>query len=119
MGDSDTALLHNQERKLRRPVAYQQLHEALFVWIKAIEKVVTITGPVLQAKAAEVFPYLAEVMKTIWSYQCWCGSGERQSRHHLFIKCRAWEAQIRELWKCVGKACKWKHPRAPTVRLLF
>ena len=23
------------------------------------------------------------------------------------------------LWKEVGKACQWKHPRAPTVRLLF
>ena len=45
MGDSDTALLRYQESKLRRPVAYPQLHGALFVWMKAIEKVVTITGP--------------------------------------------------------------------------
>ena len=43
----------------------------------------------------------------------WCNSGERQSRHHLFVKCRAWEVQIRELWRSVGKAC------APTARLLF
>lgn len=49
----------------------------------------------------------------------WCNSGERQSRHHLFVKCRTWEAQVKELWKSVGKACEWKHPRAPAVRLLF
>ena len=55
---------------------------------------------------------------SVW--KCWwCGSGEQRSRHHLFVKCRAREIQIRELWRSVGKACKWKHPRAPTVRLLF
>ena len=69
---------------------------------------------------AAIGPYLADTIKTIQSDKCWrCGSGERQSRHHLFVKCRAWEAQIEELWKDVGKACEWKHPRAPTVRLLF
>ena len=27
--------------------------------------------------------------------------------------------QIKELWRSVGKAREWKHPQAPTVRLLF
>ena len=27
--------------------------------------------------------------------------------------------QIKELRKSVGKVCEWKHPRAPTIRLLF
>ena len=39
MGHPDSAPLHNSERrKKRRPVAYPRLHEALFVWMKAIEK---------------------------------------------------------------------------------
>ena len=45
MGNPDSAALHNQERKKRRPVAYPRLHEALFVWIMAIEEV-TITGAI-------------------------------------------------------------------------
>ena len=45
MGNLDSAALHNQERKKRRPVAYPRLHEALFVWIMAIEEV-TITGAI-------------------------------------------------------------------------
>ena len=53
--------------------------------------------------------------KNFW----WCNSGERLSRHHLFAKCRAWAPQAKKLWKEIGKACEWKHPRAPAVRLLF
>ena len=30
-----------------------------------------------------------------------------------------WAPQIRVLWKSVGKACEWKHPRAPTTKALF
>ena len=46
MGNPDPAALHNQERKKQRPVTYPRLHEALFVWIMAIEKEVTITGTI-------------------------------------------------------------------------
>ena len=64
--------------------------------------------------------YLTRKTKTIQSSQCWwCGSGERKSRHHLPVRCRAWSTQVKELWRSVGKACEWKHPRAPAVRLLF
>ena len=45
-------------------------------------------------------------------------SGKRESRHHLFTECQAWTAQIRRLWRRVGKDCEWKHPRAPAVRKL-
>ena len=39
---------------------------------------------------AAIGPYLAERIKTFQSNKCWwCGSGERQSRHHLFVKCRS------------------------------
>ena len=29
----------------------------------------------------------------------WCGSGERQTRYHLFIRCRRWSPEIRRLWQ--------------------
>ena len=59
MDGPDSASPHNSERrKKRRPVAYHRLHEVLFVWMKAIEKEVTITGAILQTKAAELFPQL-------------------------------------------------------------
>ena len=32
----------------------------------------------------------------------WRGSGERQTRHHLFVKCRRWAPEIRRLWQRVG-----------------
>ena len=43
----------------------------------------------------------------------------RETRHHLLVKCRAWATPIEELWRSVGRDCEWKHPRAPTVRVLF
>ena len=50
---------------------------------------------------------------------CWCSCGKRQTRHHLFTKCRAWEPQIRALWKKIGEDCKWEHPRASSVRWVW
>lgn len=53
------------------------------------------------------------------SSECWWfGSRKRQSRHH-FVRCRAWAPQSGGLWKKIGKDCGWRHPRAPTVRLLW
>ena len=38
--------------------------------------------------------------------QCfWCGSGERQTRFDLFVKCRRWEPEIRRLWQRVRLDC--------------
>ena len=51
--------------------------------------------------------------------RCWCGSGERQSRQHLFIKCWRWTPGIQRLWGRVKKGCERESPRAPSVRLLF
>ena len=50
---------------------------------------------------------------------CWCMSGEPLSRHHLFTRCASWTEQRRRLWKGVGEACEWEHPRTPSVRLLW
>ena len=47
----------------------------------------------------------------------WCGSGEKQTRFHLFVKCRRWGPEIRRLWQRVGLDCGWGG--APSVRRLF
>ena len=40
------------------------------------------------------------------SSRCWwCGSGERQSRYHLFFKCRRWGPEIKWLWQRVERDC--------------
>ena len=49
----------------------------------------------------------------------WCKCGKRESRHHLFVECKAWAPQIRRLWRRVAKDCRWKHPKAPAVRKLW
>ena len=49
----------------------------------------------------------------------WCDCGRRQMRFHLFVECRAWAPQIRELWQRVGKDCGWGHSRAPALRWLW
>ena len=36
----------------------------------------------------------------------WCGSGERQSRHHLFIRRKRWGPKIRRLWQRAEKDCE-------------
>ena len=48
-----------------------------------------------------------------------CASGEPQSRHHLFIRCRAWATQAKKMWKEIGKACERKHSHTPSFRLLW
>ena len=54
------------------------------------------------------------------SSECWwCNCGRRQSRHRLFVECRAWPPQTRRLWRGSSKDCGWEHPRAPAVRWLW
>ena len=51
------------------------------------------------------------------SDECWwCRSGERQTRYHLFVRCRRWTPEIRRLWQDIERGCG---PRAPSVRFLF
>ena len=49
----------------------------------------------------------------------WCGSGEKQSRRHLSIRCKRWMPEIKRLWMRVRADCEWGGPRAPSVRTLF
>ena len=44
--------------------------------------------------------------------------GERQSRNRRFFRRGRWAPESRKLWKNVGRACEWMHPRAPLVWLL-
>ena len=47
----------------------------------------------------------------------WCGSGEKQSRHHLLVKCRRWGPEIRKMWQRAKAESGWGG--APSVRRLF
>ena len=47
----------------------------------------------------------------------WCGSGERQTRYHLFVKCKRCGTEIRKLWQRVRLDCEWSG--APSMRFLF
>ena len=37
----------------------------------------------------------------------------------MVSECKAWAPQRRRLWKDIGRAWEWKHPRAPAVRWLW
>ena len=47
----------------------------------------------------------------------WCGSEARQTRYHLFVKCRRWRPEIKELWQKVR--AETGEGGAPSVRKLF
>lgn len=60
-----------------------------------------------------------ETGRTSSSGRWWCNSGERQ----LWYSTISADARPGEwnkvVWREVGKAREWKHPRAPSVRILF
>ena len=47
----------------------------------------------------------------------WCGSGERQTRYHLFVKCRRWTPEIKKMWQ--RARVETGEGGAPSVRKLF
>ena len=47
----------------------------------------------------------------------WCGSEERQTRYHLFVKCRRWTPEIKRLWQRMR--AETGEGGAPSVRKLF
>ena len=52
------------------------------------------------------------------SLHCWwCGTGEKQTRYHLFVKCRRWKLEITRMWKRIRLDCGWGG--APSIRRLF
>lgn len=63
---------------------------------------------------AVIAPYLKEKLKKMESDVCWwCESGRRQTRELLFKEYQRWKAEMRDLWKRVGRdvgrrQAKWK-----------
>ena len=63
-------------------------------------------------------PHFKRIGLTDTESSWWCGSGEKQTRLHLFSRCRRWGTEIGELWRKVEAECEGG-PRAPSVRRLF
>ena len=78
-----------------------------------------LAGRFYQLLSGHAAPYLVRIGQAPNDRCWWCGSGERQKRHHLFVRCRRWTPEIRRLWQRVEKDCEWESPRAPSARLLF
>ena len=69
---------------------------------------------------AAIEPYLKDRIKKTKDDKCWwCGGRKRQTRRHLFVECRAWLPYTRKMWKAIGKAHGWKHPKAPAIKWLW
>ena len=66
---------------------------------------------------AAVAEYLRRVGQSPRDLCWWCGSGEHQTRYHLFVKYRRWGLGIRRLWQKVRVTYEWGG--APTIRRLF
>ena len=72
----------------------------------------------LMSGHAATAPHLKRIGQ-VESDRCWlCNSGQRQSRFHLFRRCRGWRSEIREMWRRIEAECEGG-PRAPSVRGLF
>ena len=52
---------------------------------------------------ATATPHLMRIGRAPSDKCWWCGSGERQTRRHLFIRCRRWTPEIRRLWQRVER----------------
>ena len=48
-----------------------------------------------------------------------CGRDGRQTCCRLLVECEAWAPQSKALWRSVGKAFGWKHPRASRIEMYF
>ena len=67
---------------------------------------------------AATAPHLKRIGQVRSSRCWWCNSGQRQSRFHLFFRCRRWRAEISEMWKKVEISSEGG-PRISSVRGLF
>ena len=106
---------HVKTRRRYRPPGCKNIHPEL----KKDRKEFVGRYYQLLSSHAAIETYLADMIQKTGSNRCWwCNSAERQPHHHLF-RCQAWRAQRDKTWRSVGKACRWKHPRAPSVRALF
>ena len=67
---------------------------------------------------AATAPHLRRIGQATSDECWWCDTGQRQTRLHLFSRCRRWIPQIRDLWLRIDAAVGGG-PRAPTVRRVF
>ena len=64
--------------------------------------------------------YLKDKIHRAVDDKCWwCGGGKQQTHYHLFSECKAWLPQARKMWRAIGKALGWTHPRAPAMKWLW
>ena len=66
---------------------------------------------------AAVAEHLVRVGQATNSACFWRGSGERQTRYHLMVKCRRWSPEIRKMWQRDKADSGWGG--APSIRRLF
>ena len=67
---------------------------------------------------AATAPHLRRIGQATSDECWWCDTGQRQTRLHLFSRCRRWIPQTRDLWLKIDAAAGGG-PRAPAVRRLF
>ena len=100
-------------RRRYRPPKGGKMRKALN---RTKKEVASRSYQLLSGRAA-VAEHLKRVSQTPTNKCFWCGSGERQTRYHLLVKCKRWEPEIRRLWQRVRLDYEWGG--APSVRFLF
>ena len=105
---------HVKRRHRYRPPPGGRMRQEL----RAVRKEVAGRYYQLLSGHAATAPHLRRVGQASSDECWWCGSGERQTRLHLFTRCRRWTPEIRELWRRVDAEGSGGH-RAPSVRRLF
>ena len=86
--------------------------------LRAVRKELASCYYQLLSGHAATAPHLKRVGQASSDECWWCGSGERQTRLHLFSRCRRWTPQIKELWRRID-AEEGGPPRAPSTRRVF
>ena len=66
---------------------------------------------------AAIEEHLTRIGQATSSHCWWCGTGEKQTRHHLLIKCRRSKPEITRMWRRIRLECGWGG--APSIRRLF
>ena len=70
--------------------------------LQAVRKECTVRFYQLLSGHAATAPHLESIGQVRSGGGCWwCKSGQRQSRFHLFFRCRRWRAEINEMWQKV------------------
>ena len=68
-----------------------------------------IVGRYFQLKVGHALTgVFLEHIKKKESQECWWCGHKKQTRDHLFKWCKKWKQQQNDLWKKLGKKCKWK-----------